>query len=501
MVPARLVRLDVLPLNAAGKVDRHRLPDPGGEAVPRATGRPPRTATEAVVAEIAGDVLGHVVLADDDLFLLGAHSLHVLRIAARLTQRLGFGLELSMIFQERTVARIAASLARGDGDTAQTVALLDRAQPQRPSSAQERLWFLDQMVADRATYNVPHALLLRGEFDVEAWQEAVDRIVSAHDILRANIVAEDGRPALVVHPARRIKVAAEAVETADVGDRLDTLARDPFDLATDPLLRVHVLVIGRDEHVLLLNQHHVITDGWSLGVLMRLLATAYTDVLAGRVAPPHPAVQYADLAAWQHARLDGPRGDQLLDFWRRELEGSPRLELSPDRHRPAIMSYQGATHRFQIDAMRTMDLHALSRHCGATLFATLLAGFNVTLAHWTGQDDIIVGAPVANRQHAAEEAALGLFVNTIVLRNRIDQDRTPAETIAEVARRTVLALSHQDMPFERLVEALDVPRDPSRTPLFQIFFILQNAAGQRICDCLALPWRCCRSIPVPRNST
>ena len=354
------------------------------------------------------------------------------------------------------------------------------------SFAQERLWFLDRLQQGSSTYNVPLALRLTGALDVEALEEALNAVVERHEALRTTFADEEGEPLQVVHVELRVPVAVVDLAGVPAGEREDALESallvdglEPFDLAQAPLLRAHLYRLGEDEHALLLTVHHIVADGWSLGIVLRELAELYRARVTGETPDlEEPALQYGDFAVWQRDWLRGERLAEEVEYWRRRLEGASTIvDLAPDRPRPSVQSDRG-DHVGTIFPLPLLErLRSVSRSEGATLFMTLLAAFDVLLARYSGQDDIVVGTPIANRTRVELESIVGFFVNTIVLRASTEGNPTFRELIGRVRELTLDAYTHQDLPFEKLVAELNPDRALSHSPLFQVMFALQTPAG------------------------
>ena len=356
------------------------------------------------------------------------------------------------------------------------------------SFAQQRLWILEELEPGSPAYNVPVARRLRGRLDVRALGLAVTGLVTRHEILRTTFETQDGTPVQVVHPAPRLPIAvpcsdllllAEADREAEVVRRATDEALRPFDLRRGPLIRVALLRTAPEEHVLLLTLHHIITDGWSKGILNRELAALY-DAAVRHVEPslePLP-LQYADFAVWQRQWLEGEELERQVGFWREAL-AAPRatLELPADRPRPPIATSNGALHSFEIDAGIADSARALSRGEGVTMFMTLLAAFQAVLHRYTGEDDLLIGSPIAGRSQAETEGLIGLFVNTLVLRTNLGGDPTFRALLGRTRETALAAFAHEHLPFEKLVEVLQPERDRSRHPLFQVAFAVQNVPG------------------------
>ncbi|HYO14676.1 MAG TPA: amino acid adenylation domain-containing protein [Thermoanaerobaculia bacterium] len=487
MVPSFFVNLPALPLTPGGKVDRKALRALGPQTGPveTAVGRPPRTPTEELVAGIFADVLGlERVGSEDDFFELGGHSLLATRVTARVQAVFGVELPVRAVFEAPTVAGLAGRLegAAGDRPRKPAIARVSRQEPLPLSFAQQRLWFLDQLEPGSPVYNIPAAVELTGRLDVAVLAAALGEVVRRHEALRTTFqvvvgepvqgVAEDAGFALPLVDLQALPGCEREARRLAVAE-----ARRPFDLGCGPLLRATVLRTGAERHVLLVTMHHIVSDGWSMGVLVRELGVLYGALVAGRPSPlPELALQYVDFAAWQRQALSGARMGLDLAWWRGQLAGmAPAVDLPTDHPRPATRSVRGAVHRFAIDREGLSGLMALSRRHGATLFMTLLAGFAALLQRITGQDNLAVGTPVAGRTVVETEPLIGLFVNTLVLRVDLAGDPELAELLGRVRETALSALAHQEMPFERLVEELVEERDPSRPPLVQVLLALQNA--------------------------
>ena len=354
------------------------------------------------------------------------------------------------------------------------------------SYAQQRLWFLDRLEGCRSTeYNMPEALRLRGELDVSALERAVNTIVARHESLRTHFAEVDGEPLQVIDTKLRFELPVE--DLSSLGEehqqqRIEASAREeaaaPFDLSRGPVLRMRLLKLGPLEHILLRTFHHIASDGWSEGIFSRELSALYAAFCEGRENPLPPLpIQYADFALWQRRCLADGALDQGLAYWKQQLAGIPaRLELPADHPRPAVQSFAARVHRATLSEELTTALKRVSQQQQATLYMTLLAAFAVLLSRYTGQDDIVVGSPIANRQEEQLESLIGFFVNTLVLRIRIDDGMSFQDLLAQVRRTTLDAYQHQDVPFERLVGELSPERSLNSTPLFQVLFALQNTS-------------------------
>jgi hypothetical protein len=361
------------------------------------------------------------------------------------------------------------------------------------SLAQQRLWFLEQLVPGSAVYIMPSAVRLSGALDVAALAWSLNIIVARHAVLRTSFKAVQGEPVQEVAPELALELPLDDLsqlpqeaQAAAVEELIRQEARKPFDLATAPLMRVRLLRLHPEgtEHILCLMLHHIIADGWSLGVIIRELANYYAAFANGQAAKLHPEgsrlpIQYADYAIWQREWLQGAELERQRAYWREQLQPQgrplPTLALPTDRPRPPVQSYQGAQEVFALPAELTEQLKSVSQAAGATLFMTLMAGFKALLHCYTGQHEIVVGTDVAGRSRAETIDLIGFFVNQLVLRSDLSGDPSFEELLRRVRDVALAAYAHQDLPFDQLVELLNIPRDLSRTPLFQVKLVLQNA--------------------------
>jgi amino acid adenylation domain-containing protein len=488
MVPSAFVTLAAIPLTANGKIDRRALPAPDVDAIEARDHVAPRGPVEEVLVGIFAEVLRLAeVSAEADFFALGGHSLLATQIMARVRAAFGVELPLRALFEAPTpsalAARTQAALGVERGPLPPPLVAIHRAGPAPLSFAEERLWFLDQLQPGDASYVVPLPIYLTGALDTGALRRALAEIVCRHEILRTTFEVVDERPVAVVHPPSDVAVEETMLTTLPIEQRgaaaraeIVVEVQRPFDLAAGPLFRARLLVLGAEDHVLLLAMHHIVTDGWSMGVLDREISALYGAFSRGEPSPlPELPIQYADYAAWQRAWLSGEVLDASLAYWRAHLDGAPRsLDLPTDRPRPPVLTHRGARCAITVPDAVAGALHALARREGATLFMTLLAAFDVLLHRYTGQDDLVVGTPIANRTRTETEGLIGFFVNTTVLRARLAPELSFRALLAQVKEACLGAYAHQDLPFERLVQELDPERDPGRSPLFEAMFALQN---------------------------
>ncbi|HEX9936868.1 MAG TPA: amino acid adenylation domain-containing protein, partial [Longimicrobium sp.] len=426
----------------------------------------------------------------DEFFELGGHSLLATRVVSSVREVFGVELPLRALFEGPTVAEMAKAVEderRSGLPVLPPVVPTGRAEPPLLSFAQERLWFLDQLRPGEVSYNLPFAQRLRGTLDVDALERSLGEIVRRHDALRTVFREQGGTPRQVIAPfggfrLTRIDLAhlpADAREAEVQRELVAEATARPFDLSAGPLFRVSLLRLGAHEHVLLLSQHHIVSDGWSMGVLYRELAALYEAYREGRESPlPELAVQYADYAAWQREQLEGEALNRQLSYWRERLAGAPALlELPTDRPRPPVRTYRGATVPVELSPELLERLQALGRSEGATLYMTLLGAFGVLLSKYSGSDDVVVGTPIAGRTRREVEELIGFFINTLVLRTDLSGDPSFREVLRRAREVTLGAYEHQEVPFERLVAELQPERSLSHTPLFQVILTLQTAGG------------------------
>jgi hypothetical protein len=376
-----------------------------------------------------------------------------------------------------------------DASRLQTIPKRPESDPIRLSFAQERLWFMEQFEPDSPTYHIYPAYRVRGKLNVATLEQSLDEIVRRHEALRTTFVAEDGPARQIIRPAQRVKLQVRDLSELDRPKQESQVKRlalkevlRPFELASGPLVRAGVFVLGPDEHVLLLTFHHIVSDGWSMGIFFRELAALYRAYSVQAPSPlPELPIQYADFAVWQRRWLTGERLQKQLAYWRRQLADSPPiLELTTDRPRPALQNYNGATQRLLLSPALTDSLKQLSHKEGATIFMLLLAAFNTLLFRYTQQEDILLGVPNAGRSRAEVEGLIGLFVNTLVLRTSLSGNPTFQELLERVREVTLDAYAHQDLPFEKLVNELQPGRNLSSAPIFQVMFDYQSTPSMAL---------------------
>ncbi|GGM09092.1 non-ribosomal peptide synthetase [Micromonospora yangpuensis] len=488
LVPSVVVPLDRMPLTANGKVDRRALPAPEFAAV-AGGGRSARDAREEILCGLYAEVLGVASVGiDDDFFALGGHSLLAARLAARARSVLGVELSIRDIFQAPTIATLGDHLA-GTGRTRArpTVAATDHDAPVPLSYAQRRLWLVDSLQGSGPTYNVPLAVRLTGDLDVDALQQALTDLVERHEVLRTVVGTVDGEPYQRIRPPAPVVLDRHRVDPADLDRRLSEAAGHVFDLTATPPLRVTLFDLGGHEWTLLILLHHIATDGQSLRPLLGDLETAYAARHAGR-APDWPdlTVQYADYTHWQRAMLGDPADPASvhatdLAHWRQALADLPEeLTLPRDRPRPTVADHTGGAVPVRIDPEVRRRIGELARQQRCTPFMVLQAALALTLTRFGAGTDIPIGTPVAGRTDPALDALVGFFVNTLVLRTDTSGDPSFADLLARVRATDLDALAHQELPFDLLLEALNPVRSLARHPLFQVCLTLDDAADGRL---------------------
>ena len=491
LVPAAFVVLERMPLLPNGKVDRSSLPELEEiSAMPKAAYVAPRTPYEEVVARIWEDVLGLAQISvHENFFELGGHSLIATQVMSRLREALNCEMPLRRLFELPTIAELAASIEETKRSSPAALSPLEKADRDGElplSFAQERLWFLNRMEPESTAYHLFTGIRLHGPLNVAAFEQTLQEIVRRHEILRTTFATVEGRPQQRIGPptlslrVTDLSALDEHERTAAVERLANKSAHRRFDLAVGPLLHTELLRLGHDEHVLFFTMHHIISDGWSSTVLVREVAALYEAFGAGRPSPlPDLSVQYADYAMWQRGWLQGAVLYDHLAYWRQQLAGAPVLELPTDRPRPAVQTFNGGAISFALSQDLSAALAALSRRTGATLYMTLLAAFATLISRYSNQTDVVLGSDTANRTRIETEALIGFFVNMLVLRLDLAGNPRFTELLKRVREVTLAAYAHQELPFEKLVEELHVPRELSRNPLFQVLFTLQNASSSQ----------------------
>ena len=492
MLPAVFVLLDALPLMPNGKIDRGalRAPDRSRPELNKAFVAP-RGPTEEIVAEIWAQLLDiERIGIHDNFFDLGGHSLLATQLMSRVRETFQVEIPLRRLFELPTVASLAENIEVARHAERHLLAPPILPVPRNGdlalSFAQQRLWFFDQLEPGNTAYNIPVAVRLKGPLNLAALEQSLNEIVRRHESLRTTFGKVDGRPVQTIALALTIELPVVDLQKLPKDDereievrRLVTAeAQRPFDLSQGPLLRGTVLRLSDDEHVGLLTMHHIVSDGWSTGILVRELSTLYVAFCAGRSSPLAALpIQYADFANWQRQWLQGEVLETQIAYWKQQLAGAPAIvDLPADYPRPAVQTFRGAHQSLVLPEHLYEGLKALCRQEGVTQFMTLLSAFKVLLYRYTMQDDLVVGTPIANRNRIETEGLIGFFVNALVLRTDLSGNPRFRELLRRVREVCLEAYGHQDLPFDRLVEELHVRRDLNRNPLFQVMFVLHNTS-------------------------
>lgn len=494
MLPAQIIVLDTLPLTPNGKVDRNALPSPGWErsSLTEATAFvAPRNAIEKAIVQIWSEILGvESVGIHDNFFNLGGHSLRATKAVSRIRTVLHVDIPLRDLFEAPTVAglavRIHVALNSTQVSKMPPFQSVSRDILHPLSFTQERLWFMDQLEAHSSTYNISYAIRLTGSLDTDSLAASLQTIINRHEVFRTTFVVKGTMPVQVIASRLDLPLLTtdlrgypELVREQEAQQVIRGEAQQPFDLQQGPLLRAHLVRLALDEHVLLLTTHHIVADGWSMNVVLRELAQLYEAFMHAQPSPLPPLpLQYVDYAVWQRAWLQGEVMETQLAYWKQYLAGAPmaleRLTSYPGCSRPVVPSYRGAWHFFSFSKDLIAGMKRVCAQEDATLFMLLLAAFETLLCRYTGQDDFLVGTPIASRTYAEIEGLVGFFTNMLVLRAKLVGNPRFCELLRQTREATLGAYAHQDLPFAKLVEALQPRRDPSRNPLFQVMFIFNN---------------------------
>jgi amino acid adenylation domain-containing protein len=501
MIPSAFVFLDALPLTPNGKLDRKALPAPDQTRTESERPyMPPRSPIEEILVAIWQDVLTiERIGIDDNFFELGGHSLLAIQLLVRINKRYQIELPLSSLFEAPTVAELSVKLETLlKTPNAMTTPIIHQEQttahsPEEsddnsytfPTSfAQQRLWFLDRLLGASGNYNISWAVQLSGELNVSALQQSLAEIVARHEVLRTYFIEQDAEAVQVIMAALPFKyslmdLSLQPQEHSEVQAILDAEANEAFDLKQAPLIRALLIKLSDQDHVLMITIHHIVSDGWSMGVFRQELSSLYTAFSQGQASTlAELPIQYADYAVWQREWLQGEVLEKQISYWKTQLAELSTLELPTDKPRPKQPSYQGGRETLHLSAELTQGLKTLSQRQNVTLFMTLLAAFQLLLHRYSRQDDIVVGTAIAGRNQQEIENLIGFFVNTLVLRTDLSGSPSFNQLLSRVREVCLSAYAHQDMPFEKLVAELQVQRDMSRHPLFQVMFVLQPTSVQ-----------------------
>jgi amino acid adenylation domain-containing protein len=494
MVPSAVMVLEQMPLLPNGKLDRGALPAPSGSRQYLTSSADARDLVEDVLAHIWAEVLKlEQVGVNENFFDLGGHSLLATQVVSRVREAFRVEVSLRGLFEKPTVAELSkvvgALLRGGDGSPLPSVTRADRGAALPLSYQQQRLWFISQLQPGSSLYNLTVAVRVEGRLDAAALERTLGEVVRRHESLRTSFTKVGGQPVQVISQTFTVELPFVDLSGLSADGREEEArrlgieeARQPFDLERDLLLRALLIKLAEDEHVAVLTMHHIASDGWSMGVLVREVAALYEAFAKGEPSPlGELELQYADYAVWQREQLRDEALEEHLDYWRRQLAGAPAsFELPTDFPGRETPLERGAAHVFKIHADTAAALKSLALRSGATLYMTLLAAFKVLLHFQTGQSDIVVGTGNANRGQLETEAMIGFFINSLVLRTRLDGDPTFADLLARVRGVTLDAYRHQDVPFEKLINALKIERRLGRNPLFEVWFIMQNTPDESL---------------------
>ncbi|WP_049290821.1 condensation domain-containing protein, partial [Pseudomonas aeruginosa] len=485
MVPAQLMRLAQMPLGPSGKLDTRALPEPVWQQREHVE---PQTELQRRIAAIWSEVLGLPrVGLRDDFFELGGHSLLATRIVSRTRQACDVELPLRALFEaselEAFCEQVRAAQAAGRTDSHGAIRRIDREQPVPLSYSQQRMWFLWQLEPDSPAYNVGGLARLSGPLDVARFEAALQALVQRHETLRTTFPSVDGVPVQRVHGDGGLHMDWQDFSALDRDSRqqhlqtlADSEAHRPFDLESGPLLRVCMVKMAEREHYLVVTLHHIVTEGWAMDIFARELGALYEAFLDDRESPLEPLpVQYLDYSVWQREWLESGERQRQLDYWKAQLGNEhPLLELPGDRPRPPVQSHQGDLYRFDLSPELAERVRRFNAARGLTMFMTMTATLAALLYRYSGQQDLRIGAPVANRIRPESEGLIGAFLNTQVLRCRLDGQMSVGELLEQVRQTVIDGQSHQDLPFDHLVEALQPPRSAAYNPLFQVMCNVQR---------------------------
>ncbi|MDZ8189167.1 MAG: amino acid adenylation domain-containing protein [Nostoc sp. ChiSLP02] len=490
MIPAAFVVLECFPLTNNGKVDYRALPAPNYTSV-RSNYVAPQNPTEKVIADIWSQVLKvDNIGIDDNFFELGGHSLLATQVLSRIRQAFNQEIPIHLLFEFPTIVEFSKhiGITKTNNNNNLLIPLIEpRQQLEIPLSfAQQRLWFLDQLQPNNTAYNLVYSLKIQGLLNIPILEKSIADIIERHELLRTNFIVIDGQAIQTINNNWKNSFSLPVINLQWLSDdrlkiEVATIAKQEvetsFNLAKDTLFRVRLLQLSAEKFILIFNIHHIIFDGWSFGILFAELNAIYTAYCEGLTSPlTKLSIQYADFSLWQRKWLTDRSLESQFNYWKQQLSGIlPILELPIDRPRPRVQTYTGTTKTFVLSPELTASITSFSQKEGVTLFMTLLTAFKVLLCRYSGQEDVIVGTPIAGRNRREIEGLIGFFVNTLALRINLAEHPSFRELLSRVRRICLEAYTHQDVPFEQLVEVLQPERDPSHTPIFQVMFALQNA--------------------------
>ncbi|WP_199326293.1 non-ribosomal peptide synthetase [Nostoc parmelioides] len=488
MIPSQFITLDALPLTPNGKVDRQALPKPQFKTSSQTIA--PRTPTEELLLNIWQNILNlNSVGITDNFFALGGHSLLVIRLVSQIQQVFGVDISLRQIFENPTIAELATLIdsSRLNKSPSYSIPVRESTDKILLSFAQQRLWMLAQIEPENPSYNIAAALRLTGDVNVDVLTQSLQEIIHRHEILRTSFVNVDGQGIAIIAteinfhiPVVDLSFLPPSPQQKLIQELAQEESQQPFNLEISPLLRAKLLYLNTQEYILLLTMHHIITDGWSINVFAQEMASIYQAFSQGQPSPLQPLkIQYADFAVWQRSQND--KFNYQLEYWKQQLESAPELlELPTDYPRPAIQTFRGQRHSFTISEELTEKIKQLGQETHTTLFMVMFSALSILLHRYSQQEKIVIGSPVANRHYSGTEGLIGFFVNTFALLISLEDNPTVAELLPRVREMVLSAYSHQDIPFEQVVEELKLVRSLSHSPLFQVILAVENAPTQSI---------------------
>ncbi|MCJ8273573.1 MAG: amino acid adenylation domain-containing protein, partial [Psychrosphaera sp.] len=485
MVPAIFVILEKMPLTNNGKIDRKALPAPGEEDRQKQEYVAPTGELQQALCQMWQEVLSlQQVGVEDDFFELGGHSLLATRVVSRIRQEMAVEIPLRILFEQPTITALAQEIETLESASVlPPIEKIGADEDKLLSYSQQRLWFIDQLEGGSSQYNMPVAFKMDGELSEQAVRQAFEQILLRHEVIRTRLISEQG---LVVQQVQQqYELPLSMVDLTDLSEdeqaqRIQQMGKEDaalvFDLSKDILLRVTLLKLSEQKHVMLFNMHHIASDGWSMALLVNEFSQLYSAFREGRDNPLEPlSVQYVDYANWQRKCFEGELLEQQLGYWTEQLAGIPAIHSLPlDKPRPAQQSFNGKISQYKIEAPLTKQLNALCKQQGVTLFMLLQTAFSVLLGRYSNEQDIVLGSPIAGRVHQDVEPLIGFFLNTLALRTNLEDNPGFSDLLQTNKKMILDAYSHQIVPFDMLVEALKPPRSLSHSPVFQVMFVLQN---------------------------
>lgn len=486
MIPGYFCILDEIPLTPTGKVNRNLLPEPWYDNMQDAEYEAPYNDIQAGLEDIWKDILGRERIGiNSNFFEIGGHSLRATTLVSMIHKYFNVEIPIRTVFEKKTIKELAEVIANSESNLYSSIKPVPEKDYYELSAAQKRVFILNQLEGEEAGYNISGAVLIEGQPDLDRLKNTFKTLIDRHESLRTSFLQAEGEPVQIIHRHADFDIEVLELETGDndynnldINEKTEAAVRGfvrCFDLIRPPLLRVGLIKISSDKYIMVHDLHHIISDGTSMAILVR----EFAEIYSGRELPPL-TIQYKDFAAWQNKFLKSSLMKKQEQYWLNQLAGDiEELKLPTDYQRPLIKSFEGDRERVVADAELTSGIMRLASESGATLYMTLLAAFNVLLWKYTGQQDILMGSPIAGRSHADLENVIGMFVNTLVMRNRPGGSKSFGEFLNEVRQNALTAYENKDYPFEELVEKLALKRDLSRNPLFDVMFVLQNMSGKR----------------------